>query len=399
MIFSGSAVIDDRGVAGYGAGAMIALYTGAGRGVGATQVQCLAASTDGGRSFVKHPGNPVLDLGMTDFRDPKLFWHAPTARWIMVVAFSTENRAALFASPDLKSWSLLSHIGPFDTPGELWECPDLIELPIEGGGTGWLFKVDLIRRTDRPGSGTLVVAGVFEGTSFTPEVDGAGRPILGWADWGADFYAAISWANVPAEDGRCLWIGWMNCHDYAAQTPTAPWRGAMTVPRALSLRRIDGALRLVQRPIAELARLRGAAVSAGAQGWRWDRCAFEAELRVNLAVPGFALHLEDGAGGRVVIHHDAERQMLLVDRAGAGGGVLDAHPAFAAPMSAPIDPARGRLDLRLLADSCSLEIFADDGAVVLTLQHFLAEGPCALFVDGAGVEQATGWALSPASLL
>ncbi len=390
MIFSGSAVIDAHGVAGHGKDAMIALYTGAGRGEDATQVQCLAASTDRGRSFAKDPANPVLDLGLKDFRDPKVFWHGPTARWVMATVRSTENRAELFASRDLRQWDHLSFVGPFDAPGELWECPDLIELPVEGGGTGWLFKVDLIRCTDRPGSGTLVIAGDFDGATFTPEADGAGRPILGWADRGSDFYAAISWDNTP----RRVWIGWMNCHDYAAITPTAPWRGAMTVPRSLSLRRIDGALRLVQQPVEALEALRGRAVPIEGQAWQWPSRHFEVDLAVSLSTAPCRLRLEDAKGQAVTIAYDPKAQALVVDRSGAGP--LTDNPVYAAPMIAPLSPAKGVLGLRILADSCSLEIFADDGATVLTLQHFLAEGPCSLSIEGGEVVRAEGWEMRSA---
>ena len=233
LIFSGSAVVDETGSAGFGVGAMVAIYTGAAR-CGTHQVQCLAASTDSGRTWEKFAGNPVLDRSSADFRDPNVFWHAGSARWIMVVAMSAENRALLFASSDLRDWRELSAIEADGCPGRVWECPLLIELPIEGGGTRWLFKVDVLH--DGPGSGALAVTGLFDGVRFVPD-----RGVAGAADWqivdhGRDFYAAIAWHAPRDAEGRPCWIGWMGNHLYQGQLPARGWRGAMSVPRRLGLR-------------------------------------------------------------------------------------------------------------------------------------------------------------------
>ena len=151
LIFSGSAVVDGEGSAGFGPGALVAAYTGAARD-SSRQVQCLAASTDDRESWAKFAGNPVLDRGMADFRDPNIFRHRPRGRWIMVVALSQENRALVYASDDLRAWEELSAIGPFDCPGQLWGCPLLIELPIEGSDrTRWMFKVDVLSGAPDPG--------------------------------------------------------------------------------------------------------------------------------------------------------------------------------------------------------------------------------------------------------
>ncbi len=121
MIFSGSAVIDHANSARFGAEAMVAIYTSASDGP-QRQMQSLAWSNDHGRSWHKYAGNPVLDAGLADFRDPNVFWHEPSARWIMVVALSLQNSAALYGSTDLKAWEHLSDIPGSDAPGEVWEC-------------------------------------------------------------------------------------------------------------------------------------------------------------------------------------------------------------------------------------------------------------------------------------
>ncbi|MCB1134593.1 MAG: glycoside hydrolase family 32 protein, partial [Verrucomicrobiae bacterium] len=132
MAFSGSAVVDHRNTSGFGSDGkppMVAIYTGHREG---RQDQRLAYSTDKGRTWTMYEGNPVLDENMADFRDPKVFWHEPSRKWIMVVALAVERRVAFYQSPDLKKWSLLSRFGPAGAVKGIWECPDLFELPVEG---------------------------------------------------------------------------------------------------------------------------------------------------------------------------------------------------------------------------------------------------------------------------
>jgi fructan beta-fructosidase len=241
MIFSGSAVVDHANSAGFGVDTLVAAYTGAGRGPDPLQVQCLASSTDDGRTWHKFPGNPVLDYGLADFRDPNIFWHAATARWIMVVAMSAQNHALILASPDLKHWEKLSAIGPFALPGAVWECPLLIELPVEGGDvTRWMFKVDVLR--DGPGSGAVALIGDFDGVCFTPDAADCWQVI----DEGKDFYAAIAWHDPRDDHGRPCWIGWMGNHSYQGRLPARGWRGAMSLPKRIGLRDGANGLRIVQ---------------------------------------------------------------------------------------------------------------------------------------------------------
>ena len=244
FIFSGCAAVDRDGSAGFGADCLIALFTAA-HVDGSRQAQHLAISHDGGRSFVEPDINPVLDLGLRDFRDPNIFWHDPTGRWVMVVARSIDHRASLYASPDLRDWTHLSDIGPWGAPGEVWECPMLIELPVEGRNeTRWLFKVDALHGA--PGSGALALTGSFDGTEFRPDPgeDGADWQVV---DLGSDFYAAVPWHEPRDEQGRPAWIGWTGNHGYQGRLPRRGWRGAMSSPRRLSLRPVGSNFALVQQ--------------------------------------------------------------------------------------------------------------------------------------------------------
>ena len=244
FIFSGCAVVDRENSAGFGPDAMIALFTAA-RLDASHRSQHLAVSHDDGRSFVAYDGNPALDLGMADFRDPNIFWHEPTRRWLMVVARSADHIASLHGSIDLKAWEHLSDIGPWNAPGQVWECPMLIELPVEGSDERrWLFKVDALH--GGPGSGALALSGSFDGTAFTPDRRD------GHADWqavdgGSDFYAAVPWHDPRDAAGRPAWIGWTGNHAYQGSLPRQGWRGAMSMPRRLSFRRDGARYRLVQQ--------------------------------------------------------------------------------------------------------------------------------------------------------
>lgn len=239
FIFSGCALVDPDNRAGFGPGAVIAAYTAAAID-GSRQWQNLAISRDGGKSFVDDDRNPLLDLGLKEFRDPNILWHQPSSQWIMVVAFSAEHRAALYGSTDLRQWRHLSDVGPWDVQGEVWECPMLIELPIEGSDdTRWLFKVDALHGA--AGSGSLALGGLFDGRSFHP--DG------GWqmVDGGRDFYAAVPWHEPRDADGRPCWIGWTGNHGYQSTLPRRSWRGAMSSPRRLSWRRGGNGFKLIQQ--------------------------------------------------------------------------------------------------------------------------------------------------------
>lgn len=333
MIFSGSAVIDHDDTAGFGKDAMVALYTGAMRGEPARQVQCLASSTDKGRSWSLYSGNPVIDLGLSDFRDPNVFWHAQSRRWIMVVVLSNENSALLYASDNLRDWEKLSEISGAGAPGEIWECPLLIELPVENGGSRWLFKVDVLRAA--PGSGAIYCTGDFDGTTFSPD-DGAWQI----ADWGADFYAAIAWHEPRDAMGRPLWIGWMGNHAYQGQLPVKGWRGAMSVPRRIWLRRSAEGLILCQQVDPAVSESVPDCAHRRFEGLDWQ------------------LMLGDGAGRSVEITR--KPGSLVMVRRDLTNPFLDVRREVDLDTTAPVD---------LWIDSGSVELIADAGALALTMQH------------------------------
>jgi fructan beta-fructosidase len=368
MIFSGSAVIDTHntsGFAGPGETALVAIYTAARRNPGGLQNQHIAYSTDRGRTWTKYAGNPVLDLGMAEFRDPKVQWYAPGGFWLMAVVLPELHRVAFYASSDLKSWRHLSDFGPAGATSGIWECPDLF--PVEwAGGTAWVLKVDVFDGHVSGSMGGQYFVGDFDGVRFTPYPGQAPR----WSDYGADFYAALSWNGLPEGAGP-VWIAWMNNHRYAKDTPTLPWRGAMSQPRRLALRADAHGLLLVQEPLAQLAarrtNLRQVAGMRLENGTHvWPLAGMQCDIDVRFALRDareFGLRLGAADGDHTLIGYDAASGTVFVDR--SGSGLMADHPDFPGRRAAPVEAADG-LHLRILVDNCSVEVFVNDGAATLT---------------------------------
>lgn len=400
MAFSGSAVVDWKNTSGFGRGGappLVAVYTGHREGI--DQAQHVAYSTDRGRTWTPYAGNPVIDIGSRDFRDPKVFWHAPGQKWVMVVALSPQHRLRLYESRDLKAWTPLSEFGPAGATGGIWECPDLFPLAVDGDPrrTKWVLVVNMNPGGPAGGSAAQYFVGDFDGTRFTP--DGAPDAAPLWVDHGMDFYAAVTWSDVPKADGRRLMIGWMNAWQYAEKIPTHPWRSAQSVPRALSLVSTPDGPRLVQQPVRELATLRTAprrvgpravtddTMSLAAAGIRGAALDLEVELDLGDARTA-GLVVRRGAGEGTVIGVDRARGELYVDRTRAGDASFS--PVFAARHVAPLRVAGNRVRLRVLVDWSSVEVFADGGRAVLTDQVFPrpeSDG-VALFASG-GTARAT----------
>ncbi len=384
MIFSGSVVVDRHNTSGLGTRehpAMVACYTAhEARGI---QSQALAYSTDRGRTWTKYSGNPVLDLGMKDFRDPKVFWHEPTARWVMIVSLAHEYRLQMYGSADLKRWTHLSDFGPLGATTGIWECPDLLRVPVlnREGEFAWMLKVDVFGGHPSEGTGAQIFVGDFDGVQFTPHEGGAAQ----WIDFGADFYAALSWNDVPtAPDSplRALWVGWMSCHRYAAKLPTQPWRGAMSLPRQLALRRDEsGRWRLLQSPAA--ARQSAPLTSTCLHQW-WvaegvsplplTGTAYLLTVVVDMTAATsareFGVDVRVGGEQFTRIGVDRGHCTVFVDRSRAGFTPQD--PSFARRCCAPL-PERALvapLHLRIYVDASSVEVFVNDGEIVLTEQIF-----------------------------
>ena len=379
MIFSGSGVVDWQNSSGLGKAGeppLIAVYTG-NRTSDGLQAQCIASSTDRGRSWVKFAGNPVLDENSKNFRDPKVFWHETTKSWVMVVSKAEERRIQFYGSGNLKQWTLLGQFGPAGSTNGVWECPDLFPLMVEGQPQRqlWVLIVNVGAGNPAGGSGTQYFIGQFNGRDFKPEVSGLKPGEALWADHGRDFYAAVSWSDIPKSNGRRIWLGWMSNWEYAQDIPTSPWRNAMTLPRELSLRPTPQGLRLIQKPVRELRRLRGRRriFKAGtiAQVNRWlaktgiGGEALELVLQLEPGRTGqCGVRLFKGSGEETLVGFDEVAGRMFIDRSHSGN--VSFHPSFGGIHHAPVQPRDQTLSLHILIDACSVELFVNDGELVFT---------------------------------
>ncbi len=357
MVFSGSAVMDRAGTAGFGQDALVALYTAAATGEPQHQAQALAWSSDLGGSWTDYPGNPVLDLGMADFRDPYVFRHEPSDSWVMVVVMSNKHLAQIYRSPDLLRWTLASEIPAGDAPGRVWECPTLVELPICGSGlTRWLFKVDAL--SGAPGAGALCLTGTFDGYRFVP--NGPWQVV----DHGRDFYAAIAWNGPRDASGRPAWIGWTGNHAYQKDFPLKGWRGAMSVPRRMGLVERGDGLKLAQQVEPSVAALFGKFAPLPAGG------AIDAAARVELSpeFSGQATFIEGAS--RFTVRAEGNRWHL--QRSDTALPFLAAEAVLA---------RRDGEGLSLWLDSETIEALTPDGTGAASFQHRPADNRMALDTD------------------
>jgi fructan beta-fructosidase len=409
-IYSGSAVLDSRNTSGLGTPGnppLVAIYTSAysaASPLGGRQAQSLAYSTDDGATWTKYAGNPVVDRGSADFRDPKVFWYdgAAGGYWVMVAVEATDREVVLYKSADLKAWEYLSTFGPANATGGVWECPDLFELPVDGdaANTKWVLVVNLSPGGIAGGSGGQYFLGTFDGVAFVSETtvteglqpDDGRMPEYGWLDWGRDYYAAVSFSNVP--DGRRLMIGWMNNWQYGAVTPTTGWRSAMSLVREVRLGTRDGSVVLLQDPVDPFEVSATATYSEADRrlgaGTRWLPPEASGQvLRIDAVLePGPAgdvgLVLRAGGQERTVLSYDSGTGMLNLDRTASGN--TDFHGTFASVERVAVPLEGGRLKLRIYLDSCSVEVFAQDGLATLTDQIFPSESSVGLgvFADRDG---------------
>ncbi|WP_458112071.1 glycoside hydrolase family 32 protein [Arthrobacter sp. R1-13] len=424
-IFSGSAVLDVHNTSGFGAGGvppLVAIYTSAYVGtspLAGRQAQSLAYSTDDGATWTKYAGNPVLDRASADFRDPKVFWYDGDAGgyWVMVAVEALHREVLLYKSADLKSWEHLSTFGPANATEGIWECPDLFELPVDGdvSDTRWVLVVNLSPGGVAGGSGGQYFIGTFDGVTFSSETtvteglqpDKSRMADYGWLDWGRDYYAAVSFSNVP--DGRRLMIGWMNNWQYAASTPTDGWRSAMSLAREVRLVTRGGRPVLVQEAVDPFLLEPGVELFALGretltEGVTWlpaeahgDVLRIDAEFEPGPADKvGLVLRADTGlspgelnigelsSAERTILAYNSATGELSLDRTESGNVDFDATFPSVERVSVPLE--NGRLKLRIFVDRCSVEVFAQDGLATITDLVFPANSSTAvgLFAEGDG---------------
>ena len=358
-IFSGSCVVDHNNTAGFGKGAVVAFYTSAkATPWGDVQSQSMAYSLDNGKTFTKYEGNPILTSSERDFRDPKVFWYAPGKHWVMMLAVG--QHMEIYSSANLKEWKKESEFGAMQgAHGGVWECPDLVEIPVEGTREKkWVLICNLNPGGPFGGSAAQYFVGSFDGKKFVNESPTQTK----WMDWGKDNYATVTWNNAP--DGRCIALGWMsNCQ----------YRSANTLARDLTLYREGQELYLKSTPSVEVKKARGEKVSISSfkvsdkhevMLFNDGQGTYEIEMVIQNAGSskiGFALLNEKGE--KVDMYYDLNRKLFVMDR--SESGIVDFSRDFPAVTVAPVNTDK-ELTLRLFVDCSSVEAFGEDGKFVMT---------------------------------
>lgn len=371
-IFSGSCAIDRENTAGYGENAVVAMYTSAAK----SQIQSLAGSKDGGLTFEKYSGNPVLPLE-SEARDPNMFWNPETKEWTLILAHALDHEMLIFTSPDLKTWTLQSAFGKgLGAQEGVWECPDLFELNVPGSKKSkWALICNINPGGPFGGSAAQYFIGDFDGKTFRADTDRNGNVPTKWMDYGKDHYATVSWSDAP--DNRRVVIGWMSNWEYAAEVPTNQFRSANTLPRELKLfKGTDGDLYLASAPASELLGLRGTAIAesgkaslgktdlnftipADTEGLCEITASFDAGKKSKVE-----LTLSNKVGEKVIMTYDAATRTMAFDRTGAG--LSDFSQSFPAVTVAPTRENNGKIELRIFVDRSSIELFGNDGQFVMT---------------------------------
>lgn len=375
-IFSGSAVVDWHDSTGFfgGQAGLVAIFTHHDHNHEldrAQQRQSLAYSLDAGRTWIKYQGNPVLEhKELIDFRDPKVFWHQATEQWIMILACG--QTVHLYRSPNLKEWTFLSEFGEgIGSHDGVWECPDLFPLVVDGQSaiTKWVMLVSIGSSDEYvEGSRTQYFIGDFDGTTFT--LDASSYEVR-WLDYGRDHYAGVCWSDIPAEDGRRICIGWMSNWKYANLTPTELWRGAMSLPRELTLEQRAQGITLIQQPVQELLPMRNTILSLEHVTIADIRSklntlqleSYEIHMTADIHSQ-FALKLRTSQHQATVVGYEGDKGEIYIDRTDSGDHHF--HPDFAGKHIANVHQDQSVIELRIYVDRSSIELFANDGQVVIT---------------------------------
>jgi fructan beta-fructosidase len=336
-VFSGSAVVDWNNTAGFQTGnekVIVCIYTSAGGTSPESRsqpfTQSIAYSDDRGRTWTKYDGNPVLGHVAGENRDPKVIWHAPTKKWVMAL-FLDGDRYALFGSPNLREWTKLSDVPPLEAS----ECPDLFELPIDGDAknTRWVFW----------GGNNNYLVGSFDGTTFTKEAG----PLR--FEHGNNYYAAQSYSDVPAVDGRRIQIAWMNGGRY----PGMPFNQQMSFPSVLTLRAGPEGIRLCRRPVREIDNIhdrqhsfKDVALKAGVDPLK-DISGELFDIRMEFE-PGEAGEVTLNIRGTPVVYNVKEQSLVFLGK------------------TATLEPRGGKVKLQILVDRPCVEVFGADGRLSMS---------------------------------
>jgi levanase/fructan beta-fructosidase len=353
-IFSGSCVTNGNEV--------VAFYTSAGH----HQTQSMAVSKDGGRTFKKYSGNPILTTSdIPDFRDPKAFWNEDAKMWNLILAAGQEMR--IYSSKDLKAWKYESSFGKeYGNHSGVWECPDLFKIEELKNGKveeKWVLICNINPGGPFGGSATQYFVGQFDGKKFTCE---SMPKVTKWLDYGKDHYATVSFYNAP--DNRRTVLAWMSNWQYANQVPTKQFRSANSIPRDLGLFRHGEETYVSVIPSKEMLDVRGAKIKNPTEA-----CEILIDTKSQTEIV-----LSNTKGEQVTMKYDGQQQTFTMERVKSGDvSFSEAFPAVT------VAPTFGSVkQLRIFIDRCSIEVFDAEGKMAMTNLVFPSEPYNTLKVKG-----------------
>jgi fructan beta-fructosidase len=331
------------------------------------QHQSIAYSNDDGLTWNKYSGNPVLDIKSLEFRDPKVFWYEPQQKWVMVVLKPEIHQVQLYSSKNLKQWTFMSNWGGVGNTARIWECPDLLEIPVKGTSEKKWVMIVSCGHAQEGYPGMQYFIGNFDGTYFTADHDYKQPTYL---DFGKDFYAAVTFNNAPND--RKILVAWMNNWEYANDIPTGNvWRGAYAIPRELSLVKVNNEIKLVQQPVEEINALKQEVFSIenkqveNSFDLSYKGHAYEVELLIE---PGDAktagIRILKSKNEETIIEYDNVLKQLRLDRSRSGN--VNFHPKFSSVENADMALQQGLIKLNILVDKSVVEVFANDGLTTIS---------------------------------
>jgi fructan beta-fructosidase len=391
-------VVDKNNTSGFaeipGQVPMVAIYTGHIEGV--NQSQHLAYSNDNGITWKKYNKNPVLDLGSKEFRDPQVFWYEPEKKWVMTVVLAIDKKIQFYSSDNLKQWNLMSSFGPAGDTSGVWECPDLFEVPVKDqpGKTKWVLM-------HSPSPYMQYFVGDFDGVSFKNEnpAEKIYRP-----DYGSDYYAAVVYKNLPA-DSSPISIGWVNNWKYAQDIPTSPWRSMMSLPRTLSVKKINDEWVLIQEPVKTIRTLHlkptvqsKNLVIEKLKQLPVQSQQFEMEIIISPSANSlFTINLASDKNQEYTVGYDAKTEIVFMDRGHSGESLFNDEYKKLSHFETTLALKNNQVKLHLFFDNSVVELFANDGEAAMTMQIFPANKNAGVFLNSIGgktiVKEITLWPL------
>ena len=378
-IFSGSAVMDVNNTSGLGTlknPAMVAIFTyhnmdieKAG-GINA-QSQGLAYSLDEGETWSKYQGNPIIaNPNLKDFRDPNVFWNKDINTWNLILVAG--DHAQFYTSENLINWKMEREFGKgIGAHGGVWECPNLFKIKVENSNEEkWVLLISVNPGAPNGGSGTQYFVGDFDGKNFKTD-----QKDIKWLDNGADNYAGVTYYDAP--ENKRIFIGWMSNWLYARNTPTKNWRSAMTLPREISLSKINNNYVLKNSPVAQLK-------SQLKQEFSKDLIVLkpmekttlvydnlnQSQIQFKANSKNLKLVFSNDVKDSLVLNYDGKQKTFSIDR--RHSGIVNFEPNFGKSIHTTATPniISETVDYKIILDWSSIEIFLNGGAYSFTEQIF-----------------------------